>query len=206
MDTGLIARDLEVLAAEPVADSRVVALAALGALGLHEGGGAGEGFHLWTPLVRTVRMARGGEEVVARVTELGRGAFEVQVGDMVHHVERGWRIGGERVPAKVVVHGAGVSVFWEDGFHFEVPDPLARGGAAGAASGVVEAPMPGLVKAVFAQAGEAVVAGQRLAILEAMKMEHTLTAARDGVVAEVLVAAGAQVEAGAAIVRLEDEG
>ena len=36
-------------------------------------------------------------------------------------------------------------------------------------------------------------------------MEHTLTAPRDGVVAEVLVAAGAQVEAGAAIVRLEDE-
>jgi 3-methylcrotonyl-CoA carboxylase alpha subunit len=206
VDTGLIARDLAVLAAEPVADTRVVALAALGALGLHEPGGAAEGFHLWTPLVRTVRMTRADEDVVARVTELGRGAFEVQVGEVVHHLERGWRIGGERVPAKVVVHGAGVSVFWEDGFHFEVPDPLARGGAAGAASGVVEAPMPGLVKAVFATAGEAVVAGQRLAILEAMKMEHTLTAARDGVVAEVLVAAGAQVEAGAAIVRLEDEG
>jgi 3-methylcrotonyl-CoA carboxylase alpha subunit len=206
VDTGLIARDLEALAAEPVVDGRVVALAALGALRLHEGGGAAEGFHLWTPLVRTVRLEQGGEELVARVTELGQGAFEVQVGDVVHHVERGWRIGGERVPAKVVVHAAGVSVFWEDGFHFGVPDPLARGGAAGAASGVVEAPMPGLVKAVFARAGEAVVAGQRLAILEAMKMEHTLTAARDGVVAEVLVAAGAQAEAGAAIVRLEDEG
>jgi 3-methylcrotonyl-CoA carboxylase alpha subunit len=155
-----------------------------------------------------VRLARGGEEVAARVTELGRGAFEVQVGDVVHHVERtaaGWRVGGERVPAKVVAHGAGVSVFWEDGFHFDLPDPLARGGAGGAASGVVEAPMPGLVKAVFATAGEAVTAGQRLAILEAMKMEHTLTAARDGVVAEVLVAPGAQVEAGAALVRLEEE-
>jgi 3-methylcrotonyl-CoA carboxylase alpha subunit len=36
-------------------------------------------------------------------------------------------------------------------------------------------------------------------------MEHTLTAARDGVVAEVLVSEGAQVEAGAALIRLEDE-
>ena len=205
VDTGLIGRDLEALAAEPVADTRVVALAALGALGLHEDGGAAEGFHLWAPLVRTVVMERGGEEVAARVTVLGRGAFEVGVGEVVHHVERGWRIGGERVPARVVVHAAGVSVFREDGFHFEIPDPLARGGAAGAGAGVVEAPMPGLVKAVFARAGETVVAGQRLAILEAMKMEHTLTAARDGVVAEVLVAAGAQVEAGAAIVRLEEE-
>jgi 3-methylcrotonyl-CoA carboxylase alpha subunit len=110
------------------------------------------------------------------------------------------------VPAKVVAHGAGVSVFWDDGYHFALPDPLARGTAAGAASGVVTAPMPGLVKAVFAAAGEAVTAGQRLAILEAMKMEHTLTAARDGTVAEVLVAEGQQVEAGTALVRLEEEG
>jgi 3-methylcrotonyl-CoA carboxylase alpha subunit len=65
--------------------------------------------------------------------------------------------------------------------------------------------MPGLVKAVFVAAGQAVAAGERLAVLEAMKMEHTLTAARDGVVAEVLVAAGAQVEAGAALIRLEAE-
>ncbi|MDH3264126.1 MAG: acetyl-CoA carboxylase biotin carboxyl carrier protein subunit, partial [Paracoccaceae bacterium] len=66
------------------------------------------------------------------------------------------------------------------------------------------APMPGLVKAVFATAGAEVAAGARLAVLEAMKMEHTLTAPRDGVVAEVLVAPGAQVEAGAALVRLEE--
>ena len=64
--------------------------------------------------------------------------------------------------------------------------------------------MPGLVKAVFVSTGEAVAEGQRLAILEAMKMEHTLVAARDGVVAEVLAAAGDQVEAGAALVRLEE--
>jgi 3-methylcrotonyl-CoA carboxylase alpha subunit len=208
VDTGLIGRDLEELAAEPEPGSRVVALAALGALGLHEGGDAFEGFHLWSPLVRTVRLLRGEEETEVRVTARGRGDAEVRVGEVAHHVERtaaGWRIGGERVPARVVVHASGVSVFWEDGFHFDIPDPIERGQAAGAGSGVVEAPMPGLVKAVFARAGETVTAGQRLAILEAMKMEHTLTAARDGVVAEVLVAAGAQVEAGAAIVRLEEE-
>jgi len=56
---------------------------------------------------------------------------------------------------------------------------------------------------VFVTAGQAVTAGDRLAVLEAMKMEHTLTAARDGVVAEVLAAAGDQVEAGAALILLE---
>jgi 3-methylcrotonyl-CoA carboxylase alpha subunit len=48
-----------------------------------------------------------------------------------------------------------------------------------------------------------VATGDRLAVLEAMKMEHVLTAARDGVVAEVLAGPGAQVEAGAALIVLE---
>lgn len=65
--------------------------------------------------------------------------------------------------------------------------------------------MPGLVKAMFATPGAEVKAGDRLAVLEAMKMEHSLLAARDGVVAEVLAKEGAQVEAGAPLVRLADE-
>ena len=85
------------------------------------------------------------------------------------------------------------------------PDPLDRAGADAAGGNVIAAPMPGLVKAIHASAGQAVAAGDRLAVLEAMKMEHALLAARDGVVAEVLVAAGTQVEAGAALVRLEEE-
>ncbi len=65
--------------------------------------------------------------------------------------------------------------------------------------------MPGLVKAVFVEAGQTVAEGDRLAILEAMKMEHSLLAARDGIVAEVLADDGDQVEAGAALIRLEDD-
>jgi 3-methylcrotonyl-CoA carboxylase alpha subunit len=65
--------------------------------------------------------------------------------------------------------------------------------------------MPGLVKAVFVAAGDKVETGDRLAVLEAMKMEHSLTAGRDGVVAEVFVQAGAQVEAGAALIVLEED-
>jgi 3-methylcrotonyl-CoA carboxylase alpha subunit len=61
-----------------------------------------------------------------------------------------------------------------------------------------------LVKAVTAKAGQVVQAGDRLAVLEAMKMEHALLAARDGIIAEVLVGEGDQVEAGAALIRLEE--
>ena len=65
--------------------------------------------------------------------------------------------------------------------------------------------MPGLVRVVDAKVGQTVTKGDRLAVLEAMKMEHSLLAARDGVVAEVLAQAGDQVEAGVALVRLEPE-
>jgi 3-methylcrotonyl-CoA carboxylase alpha subunit len=65
--------------------------------------------------------------------------------------------------------------------------------------------MPGLVREVLVCAGQPVAMGDRLVILEAMKMEHTLKAGRAGVIAEVLVVAGAQVEAGAPLIRLHDE-
>ena len=101
------------------------------------------------------------------------------------------------------VTGDLVTVFTGAGLGFRVIDPLARAAGATGDGNLIEAPMPGMVKAVFAKAGQSVQAGDRLAVLEAMKMEHALLAARDGVVAEVLVSAGTQVEAGAALVRLE---
>jgi 3-methylcrotonyl-CoA carboxylase alpha subunit len=53
-------------------------------------------------------------------------------------------------------------------------------------------------------AGESVVKGQRLAIIEAMKMEHALVAPRDGRVAEVAVVAGSQVAEGARLMTIEE--
>lgn len=91
--------------------------------------------------------------------------------------------------------GAQITVFDGYGLAYGVVDPLERASAAGGDGNLIEAPMPGLVRALFAKAGQAVKAGERLAVLEAMKMEHSLLAIRDGVVAEVLVEEGAQVEA-----------
>jgi pyruvate carboxylase len=68
----------------------------------------------------------------------------------------------------------------------------------------VGAPMPGLVVRVMVQAEEQVVPGQKLFTLEAMKMETTLYAERAGTVAEVLVQAGAQVDAGDLLLRYEE--
>ncbi|MBI3968942.1 MAG: biotin/lipoyl-binding protein [Chloroflexi bacterium] len=67
----------------------------------------------------------------------------------------------------------------------------------------VKAPMPGLVKDVAVAPGDAVKAGQRLVILEAMKMENELRAPADGTVKSVNVTAGEAVEQGRLLLVLE---
>jgi 3-methylcrotonyl-CoA carboxylase alpha subunit len=74
--------------------------------------------------------------------------------------------------------------------------------AAAGSGGVVKAPMHGKLIALFVTVDESVVKGQRLAIVEAMKMEHVLTAPRDGTVTEVAGEPGAQVSEGAKVVVL----
>jgi 3-methylcrotonyl-CoA carboxylase alpha subunit len=72
--------------------------------------------------------------------------------------------------------------------------------------GSVKAPMHGKLIAVFVQPGERVEKGQRLAIVEAMKMEHVLVAPSEGEVAEVAAEPGAQVAEGARLIVLKTEG
>jgi acetyl-CoA/propionyl-CoA carboxylase biotin carboxyl carrier protein len=67
------------------------------------------------------------------------------------------------------------------------------GAAAGAGDGVLRSPMPGTVLAVKVAEGDRVAAGQPLVVVEAMKMEHTVTAPVDGVVSRLPVRAGARV-------------
>jgi 3-methylcrotonyl-CoA carboxylase alpha subunit len=74
----------------------------------------------------------------------------------------------------------------------------------GDASGAILAPMPGKIIAVEVKAGDAVTKGQKLLTLEAMKMEHTLTAPFDGTVAELNAEAGAQVQVEALLARIAE--
>jgi 3-methylcrotonyl-CoA carboxylase alpha subunit len=83
------------------------------------------------------------------------------------------------------------------------PDALAD---AADASSVIKAPMPGKVLAVNVAEGDSVTKGQALVVLEAMKMEHALTAPRDGVIAKLSASVDAQVADGDILVALaEDE-
>ncbi len=91
-----------------------------------------------------------------------------------------------------------------DTFLVTVPEYTADADAA-LGGDIVKAPMPGKVLSVLATPGAAVTRGETLAVLEAMKMEHALTAPRDGVIETVHARAGQQVADGDVLVMLVEE-
>jgi acetyl-CoA/propionyl-CoA carboxylase biotin carboxyl carrier protein len=93
---------------------------------------------------------------------------------------------------------------WLDGITYPIRElpPIRRGERVGKADGEIRSPMPGAVVAVHAAVGDLVAHGDPLVVVEAMKMEHTLTAPFDGTLDEVLVAAGDQVVLGQPLARL----
>jgi 3-methylcrotonyl-CoA carboxylase alpha subunit len=206
VDTGLIARDIDALTVAPEVAPRHAALAGMAALGLLETG-AETGFHLWRPLRRQVLLRWDDAEhlLKVRVSSPDKQIWSVGDDEVTAEQRAGrWIVGGQ-IAADVTQAEDTITVFEGYGLTFDVVDLLDRAAGAQGDGNLIEAPMPGLVRAVDAKVGQVVAKGDRLAVLEAMKMEHSLLAARDGTVAEVLAAEGDQVEAGAALVRLEAE-
>jgi 3-methylcrotonyl-CoA carboxylase alpha subunit len=90
-------------------------------------------------------------------------------------------------------------------FHIGVPNGQDIAGIAGGAStdGTILSPMPGKIIGLQVKQGDTVTKGQKLVTLEAMKMEHSLVAPFDGIVAELNATEGAQVSEGALLARIE---
>ncbi len=122
---------------------------------------------------------------------LGDGRHDLTLGDRRHVLS---------------VHAVGekMAVFADAGMlELENFDPIAHAADGAGEGGRLTAPMPGKVVALMVKAGDTVKAGQALAVMEAMKMEHTLNAPRDGVVAEMLYGVGDQVAEGAELLKLD---
>ncbi|MXN29750.1 acetyl/propionyl/methylcrotonyl-CoA carboxylase subunit alpha [Delftia sp. CH05] len=123
--------------------------------------------------------------------QAGDGAFDVQ-------------FAGQRLRAQVHVLGEQCHVFAPQGAAvLGLADPLAHAGDVHSEGGRLTAPMPGKVVSFAVKAGDKVSKGQPLAVMDAMKMEHTIAAPGDGVVAELLYAPGDQVTEGSELLRLE---
>jgi 3-methylcrotonyl-CoA carboxylase alpha subunit len=114
-------------------------------------------------------------------------------------------LGGERHTLSVYLLGERVAVFGAAGSQdLQEIDPIAHAGEAAGGAGRLTAPMPGKVIAFHVKPGDTVTAGQALAVMEAMKMEHTISAPRAGTVAELMYAVGDQVAEGGELLRLSE--
>ena len=112
-------------------------------------------------------------------------------------------LGGTRIKATVVRRGDALTIMEQGRSHALILfDPSAPVGEEEGAGGRLTAPMPGKVVAVLVQAGDQVKKGAPLMILEAMKMEHTINAPREGVIAQINFTVGCLVNDGAELLDL----
>ncbi|MEM7505391.1 MAG: acetyl/propionyl/methylcrotonyl-CoA carboxylase subunit alpha [Pseudomonadota bacterium] len=212
VDTGLIGRDMEKLLPDIEVPPVVQAVAALRALGLLEDRADAGPFaklgawRLWGPAHAGITFD--GVEQPLHVSVIQNGAqFEVSFDanrvSLTYLGADAFDVSGKRQSFRSVLSAHRVAVFANSGcFEFQVADPLLSVGSTEAGGDIIQAPMSGLIKKINAKPGDAVTMGQPLLVMEAMKMEHTLTAPRDGTVEEVAARDGAQVEEGALLVSL----
>ena len=218
VDTGLIARDLAALTKVAAPSGESVAAAALQSLGLlepHRGSdpfSSLTGWRAWSSAQAYTRLAWHGESVDVCVTVHGDTSFRIETPDFGLDLKV-VRVDGDLVTLEledrvvtlsVIAHERAITVF-QDGAtcQFELPDSEAVARESGVADGRITAPLPGLVHALHVGLGDKVKAGDALAVLEAMKMQHSLTAPHDGVVSELLTAAGDRVSEGDLLMVLE---
>jgi geranyl-CoA carboxylase alpha subunit len=192
--------------------TRVVAVAAALCFDASAYRGAQAGWRSNGPARWPMDLAEDERRHAVHVTVRGPGRLHVELdGGVAHDIELGPADGADRplsidgVHTRVTAVAAGGSLHLAlDGCVASVDDVTYAPprGSEQAAESTISAPMNGRVLAVLVQAGDAVTKGQRLAVLEAMKMEHQLVARRDGVVERVAVRAGDQVATRAVIATL----
>jgi 3-methylcrotonyl-CoA carboxylase alpha subunit len=172
-----------------------------------------DGWRLNSRCERKLVFRAGDAEKSVQVGYAG-GAFELELEGrrILAHGELGANamlrvdLSGMRMDASVVLAGEKRHVFLHGRvYQLSRVDPLHHGAEGGGAEGGLLAPMPGKVIAQLAHAGARVARGAPLLILEAMKMEHTITAPAAGLLKSFRFAVGEQVGEGAELVEFEAE-
>ena len=221
LDTALIPREQAVLFHQEPVGLPLAAAAAVAQTLLRERASEGvdpfsrrDGFHTHGVVQRRFEFEFGGEHAKALLTYERGGSLHLAVGEgdaavagplVFSAVGQGIELqfAGQRTRAAVYAQGEVDHVFTPLGAtQITAIDLLAHAGEAAAEGGRLTAPMPGKVVSFAVKAGDAVTKGQPLAVMEAMKMEHTIAAPADGVVQELLYAPGDQVTEGAELLKL----
>ncbi len=224
IDTGFIARHREALVppAAPV-DDTVLALACLGVLRTrageahaaaratgdpHSPWSRSDGWRLNGDSHDTLTFADGATQVSVTahfrkgnyVLDLPGGPV-VATGDLMADGRLVADLAGRRLRANLVRRANEWTVFrGAEARTLVLVDRLAAADAGAAGDAKLVAPMPGKIVAVHVKAGDSVVRGQKLVVLEAMKMEHTILAPADGTVERVRFKTGEQTSEGEELV------
>ncbi|MBE7366465.1 acetyl/propionyl/methylcrotonyl-CoA carboxylase subunit alpha [Ramlibacter pallidus] len=217
LDTALIQREQAVLFGQEPVGLELAAAAAVARTLLDERALEGtdpfsrrDGWRSHGTALRRFDFEFGGRHAKAELTTLHDGAHILALdGQPAPLAFRGeadtieLQYGPRRTRATVYTDGETDHVFTRDGATQIVSlDLLAHAGEGAAEAGRLTAPMPGKVVSFAVKAGDKVSKGQALAVMEAMKMEHTIVAPGDGTVAELLYAPGDQVTEGAELLKL----
>ena len=152
------------------------------------------------------------EPVSAQLRYLHGGALHLTVGDISGALDyvttaigTDVQFRGQRIQAKIYQNLDVASIFTAYGaIQIIVNDQLAHAGEVHEEGGRLTAPMPGKVVSFSIQKGDKVSKGQALAVMDAMKMEHTICSPADGVVEELLYLPGDQVAEGAELLKLSE--
>ncbi len=217
LDTALIPREAAVLFKQEKLGLPLAAAAAVAQALIQEKAQEGadpfsrrDGWRSHGLTVRRFAFEFRGEPAQAQLTYLHDGGFSLTVGNVSGVLSFDARaqgieihFAGERFLASVYAHGESDYIFSARGAtQILAIDLLAHAGEGAADTGRLTAPMPGKVLSFAVKAGDKVHKGQALAVMEAMKMEHTIAAPADGVVAELLYTPGDQVAEGAELLKL----
>ncbi|WP_374412930.1 biotin carboxylase N-terminal domain-containing protein [Hydrogenophaga sp.] len=221
LDTALIPREAAALFKQDKVGRDLAVAAAVAQTLVHEKAGEGKDPFSrtdgWRPYGLTQRrfdFDYQGAALTAQLTYLHDGALQLAVGDtraalgfQALPADSGCvvdlRFNGQRQTVQTWQRDETVHVFCDLGATVITElDALAHAGETAAEGGRLTAPMPGKVVSFAVKAGDAVKKGQALAVMEAMKMEHTIAAPADGTVAELLFAPGDQVAEGAELLKL----
>ncbi len=207
VDTGFIEREFCPPQENGIPPGEAIALAAIGAAGLHAEIEPSAGFSLWAPVVQKSCVEFRDRRFDAGIAIAGSGYFEVSVEGMRYLISRfdgRWEIGGSSSAARLYAGDSRIGVLIGRYWEFSIADPLDRETSASKGVSIVRSPVPGEVRAVRVEAGATVAKDDEVAVVEAMKMEHAIKAPRVGTVAELFVEAGDQITEGAPILRFEE--
>ena len=215
VSTDLIAQKLDQLIESETDDGETRALAAVCGAGMMPvadtvGWAHLDNFVAWGQPERLVSFED--SDAVLRVRKTNQTGFSV-VGedqttdvDIVAVPDGGFRVTANGITRKATAECIGRNVMVQMGGRsrvFTLADPMSAITDSGGGGDTVIAPMPGLVTSISVEVGQAVTSGQTLMTIEAMKMEHALTAPRDGLIKEILTTTGQQVSVQARLVELE---